>query len=71
MSWNSADSAQTLDLVMAGGNVTMQVGEEIYFRVKASSAITNGQVVMFTGTVGASGGLLADHAGDHAQYHPF
>ncbi len=59
MSWNSDDNAQTLDLVMAGGNVTMQVGEEIYYRVKASSAITNGQVVMFTGTVGASGGLQA------------
>lgn len=57
LSWNSADNAQTLDLVMAGGNVTMQVGEETYYRIKASSAITNGQVVMFTGTLGASGGL--------------
>ena len=44
-------------LVMAGGTVTQQVGEEQYYRIKASSAITNGQVVMFTGTVGASGAL--------------
>lgn len=55
--WDSADGNQTLSLVMAGGNATQQIGEEQYFRIKASSAITNGQVVMFTGTVGASGGL--------------
>ena len=57
--WDSADGIQTLSLVMAGGNATQQIGEEQYYRVKASSAITNGQVVMFTGTVGASGGLTA------------
>lgn len=55
--WDSADGAQTLSLIMAGGNVTQQIGEEQYFRIKASAAITNGQVVMFTGTVGASGAL--------------
>jgi len=44
-------------LVMADGTATQQIGEEQYFRIKASSAITNGQVVMFTGTVGASGAL--------------
>ena len=57
--WDSSDGIQTLNLVMAGGNATQQIGEEQYYRVKASSAITNGQVVMFTGTVGASGGLTA------------
>ena len=57
--WDSADGNQTLSLVMAGGNATQQIGQEQYYRVKASSAITNGQVVMFTGTVGASGGLTA------------
>jgi len=57
--WNTADNAKTLDLVMEGGNVVQQVGEETYFRIKASAAITNGQAVMFTGTVGASGGLQA------------
>ena len=55
--WDSADGNQTLSLIMAGGNATQQIGEEQYFRIKASAAITNGQVVMFTGTVGASGAL--------------
>ncbi len=58
LSWNSADNAATLDLVMAGGNVTQQIGEETYYRIKASGNITDGQVVMFAGTVGASGGLI-------------
>ena len=55
--WDAADSAKTLSLVMTGGNAIQQIGEEQYFRIKASSAITEGQVVMFTGSVGASGGL--------------
>jgi len=55
--WDSADSAQTLSLVMEGGNAIQQIGEETYFRIKCSSAVTEGQVVMFTGTVGSSGGL--------------
>ena len=55
--WDSADGNQTLSLVMANGTTTQQIGEEQYFRIKASAAITNGQVVMFTGTVGASGAL--------------
>ena len=57
--WDSSDGIQTLNLVMANGDATQQIGQEQYYRVKASSAITNGQVVMFTGTVGASGGLTA------------
>lgn len=57
--WDSADGNQTLSLVMAGGTATQQIGEEQYYRIKASSAITNGQVVMFTGSVGASGALTA------------
>jgi len=59
LSWNDDDNTQTLDLVGAGGNVTIAVGEETYYRVKASANITKGQVVMFTGTTGASGGLEA------------
>ena len=55
--WDDADGNQTLSLIMAGGNATQQIGEETYYRIKASAAITEGQVVMFTGTVGASGGL--------------
>lgn len=57
--WDSADGNQTLSLVMANGDAVQQIGEETYYRVKASSAITNGQVVMFTGSVGASGALTA------------
>ena len=59
LSWNNDDNTQTLDLVGAGGNVTLALGEETYYRVRASANITKGQVVMFTGTVGASGGLEA------------
>ena len=55
--WDSADGNQTLSLVMANGDAIQQIGEETYYRIKASSAITEGQVVMFTGTVGASGAL--------------
>lgn len=55
--WDSADGNQTLSLVMANGDAVQQIGEETYYRIKASSAITNGQVVMFTGSVGASGAL--------------
>jgi hypothetical protein len=56
--WDNADSAQTLSLVMEGGNAIQQIGEETYFRIKCQSDITEGQVVMFAGTVGASGGLI-------------
>lgn len=56
--WDSADSAKTLSLVMTGGNAIQQIGEETYFRIKASANITEGQVVMFTGTLGGSGVLL-------------
>ena len=55
--WDSADGNQTLSLVMAGANATQQIGQETYYRIKASAAISEGQVVMFTGTVGNSGAL--------------
>jgi hypothetical protein len=55
--WDNADAIQTLSLVMEGGNAVQQIGEEQYYRIKCSAAITEGQVIMFTGTVGASGGL--------------
>lgn len=51
--WNTTDG--TLDIQMGYDGVVQQVGLEYYYRVKASSAITNGQVVMYTGAVGASG----------------
>jgi len=56
--WDDADAIKTLNIVMEdSGEVIQHVGEETYYRVKATANITKGQVVMFTGTVGASGGL--------------
>lgn len=55
--WDQTDGNKTLNLVMEGGLVTQQIGEEQYYRIKADSTITEGQVIMFTGTVGASGAL--------------
>ena len=49
------DGNNTLALGMAGGNVIQHIGEDSFFYIKASSAITKGQLVMFTGAVGASG----------------
>lgn len=45
------------NLGMGGGNITQQVGEELFYYGKASSAITDSplQIVYQTGTVGASG----------------
>lgn len=47
----------SLNFGMGGGNITQQVGEELYVYGKASSAITDSplQIVYQTGTVGASG----------------
>ena len=48
--WDDADGIKTLNLVMEdSGGVVQQIGEETYYRIKASANITNGQVVMFTG----------------------
>jgi len=49
------DGNDTLGLGMIGGNVIQHIGEDQFFYCKASSAISKGQVVMFTGAVGASG----------------
>ena len=49
------DGNNTLGLGMAGGNVVQKIGEDQFFYCKATSTITKGQVVMFTGAVGASG----------------
>ena len=50
--WNGND---TLGLGMIGGNVIQHIGEDQFFYAKATATITKGQVVMFTGAVGASG----------------
>ena len=61
LSWNSTDA--TLDLGMGGGNVTQQIGQEIYYRVKNQSGatISNGSVVRNAGSVGASGRILGEY----------
>ena len=49
IAWNPADL--TFDMGMANG-VTLQVGQEQYVKVKAGSAISDGQAVMFAGVSG-------------------
>jgi hypothetical protein len=56
--YNAEDQFQTLSFQM-NGNQIQHIGEELYYRVKLSSGATKGQVLMFTGTLGASGGLTA------------
>ena len=48
-------STGSFNMGMGGGNITQQVGEEIFIYGKASAAITEGQLIVKTGTVGASG----------------
>lgn len=55
LSWNPGDG--TLDLGMGYDSVTQQIGLEQYYRIKADAAISDGQCIMFTGAVGASGVL--------------
>lgn len=52
------DGGTTLNIGMTA-NVTQKVGEDQFYYIKASSAITKGQVCMFTGSVGASGVITA------------
>ncbi len=69
--YNNNDQFQTFSFRM-NGNVVQKIGEELFYRVKCSSAVTKGEVVMFTGTLGASGGLtVAPATGltkDQSQY---
>ena len=44
---------------MGNGNITQQVGEEIFTYVRASDAITEGNVIARTGTYGTSGVITA------------
>jgi hypothetical protein len=56
--YDDDDQFQTLTFQMNGAAI-QRIGQELYYRVKLSSAATKGQVLMFTGTLGASGGLTA------------
>jgi hypothetical protein len=51
------DGNDTLAVGMAGGNVIQHIGEDQFIYIKADATITKGQVIMFTGAVGASGVL--------------
>jgi hypothetical protein len=51
------DQFQTLAFQMNGAAV-QYIGESQYYRIKCSGSITKGDVVMFAGTLGASGGLV-------------
>ena len=53
--WNNADGC--LDIGMGYDGVVLQTGMEMLYRIKASAAITDGQLIMFDGAVGASGVL--------------
>jgi hypothetical protein len=55
----SADSMFQTLMFQMNGSVIQPVGEAAYYRVKLSAPATKGQVLMFTGTLGASGGLQA------------
>lgn len=56
MAWNADD--MTVDIGLPG-DVTLQIGQETHMRVRASAAITNGQLVMATGSSGNSGRITA------------
>lgn len=56
MAWSNEDRQKTV-AVGINGDVFYMFEDQIT-RIKASAPITKGQVIMFTGTVGASGGLI-------------
>jgi hypothetical protein len=53
MGWGTENG--TLEIGMGYDAVIQHVGLESYYRIKATAAITKGQLVMLTGAVGASG----------------
>lgn len=55
MTWNNQDQHKTIEVGINGDQ--FYLFQDQIFRIKASSAITKGQVVMFSGTLGSSGGL--------------
>lgn len=60
VAWDAVDD--TLFVGMNAGGVTQKVGFQTFYRVKASGAITKGQVVMAVGAVGNSGVIQAARA---------
>jgi hypothetical protein len=60
LAWSDADG--TLEVGMGYDAVVQQVGLETYYRIKASADISDGDVIMFSGSVGASGVLTGEPA---------
>jgi hypothetical protein len=59
LTWDTTD--KTLSLGLNGGDVVLQIGQELHFRVRnnTGSPIPDGTVCRFAGSVGNSGILLA------------
>jgi hypothetical protein len=59
LTWDTTD--KTLSLGLNGGDVVLQIGQEMHYRVRNNTGtqITNGTVVRFAGSLGNSGTLLA------------
>jgi len=59
LTWDTTD--KTLSLGLNGGDVVMQIGQEIHYRIRNSTGATipNGTVCRFAGSLGNSGTLLA------------
>lgn len=59
LTWDTTD--KTLNLGLNGGDVVMQIGQEMHYRIRNQSGaqIPNGTVVRFAGSLGNSGILLA------------
>lgn len=57
MKWNSDYATMDVGLL---NNVTLQLGQESHYYIKAGSAITNGRAVMFTGAQGDQ--IIGAHA---------
>ena len=51
LAWNETDG--TLDLGLDGGEIQMQLGQEMFVKVRANEDIANGQVVYLSGRTGA------------------
>ena len=67
MRWNNTDG--TVEVGLKGGNVTLQIGQEIVLRVvnKTGSPITNGQVVRVVAVTGGVTGVALAQADSDAN----
>ncbi len=65
IAWNATEG--TYDMGLENGSV-LQVGQETLVKVRAGTAITNGRVVMATGSIGSSGRIIVGlHDGTKAN----